>query len=126
MAAHAPQALDAAPAKGGGAHPCPSRNRPIDLVHLTRQTLGDLALEREVLGLMQRQILAFADRLELATDAERRQIAHALRGSARNVGAFSLSAAADALEAAPESRPARATLEAEMRRASVFIRSIGG
>jgi HPt (histidine-containing phosphotransfer) domain-containing protein len=126
MAATAPHVLDATPAKEGAARACPSRGRPIDLVHLTRQTLGDLALEREVLGLMQRQILAVADRLDLATEAERRQIAHALKGTARNVGAFALSAAAEALETVPGSLPACGALKAEMRRASVFIRSLGG
>lgn len=126
MAATAPQVFDTASGQGNEAGPCPSRGRPIDLVHLTRQTLGDLALEREVLGLMQRQILAVADRLDLATDAERRQIAHALKGTARNVGAFALSAAAEALEAVPGSLPASTALKSEMRRASLFIRSLGG
>ncbi|BDA85096.1 histidine kinase [Aureimonas sp. SA4125] len=104
---------------------CPSRSRPIDLVHLTRQTLGDRALEREILGLMQRQIIAFADRLHLATDAERGQIAHALKGAARNIGAFALAAAAETLEREPGSASAQAAMEAEMQRISLFIAALG-
>lgn len=80
----------------------PSGERPIDLVHLSRQTLGDHALELEVLGLMERQILAFSGRLGLATMQERRQIAHALKGAARNVGAFALAGAAETVEQAPD------------------------
>ena len=105
---------------------CPSRGRPIDLVHLTRQTLGDQALEHEVLGLMNRQIEAFAGRIDLATEDERRHIAHALKGAARNIGAFALADAAEAFEQAPAERTARAALGAEMVRTAAFIASLNG
>lgn len=100
---------------------CPSRGRPIDLVHLSRQTLGDTALEQEVLGLMGRQIEVFACRIDLATDEERRHIAHALKGAARNIGAFALADAAEVFEQAPADAAARAALGDEMRRTSAFI-----
>ena len=105
---------------------CPSRGRPIDLVHLTRQTLGDQALEHEVLGLMNRQIEAFSGRIDLATEDERRHIAHALKGAARNIGAFALADAAEAFEHAPTAKAAREALSAEMVRAAAFIASLNG
>ena len=103
---------------------CPSRHRPIDLVYLTRQTLGDRGLEREILGLMRRQISISADRLERDANPDLRQIAHALKGAARNIGAFALSDAAERLERAPGSAVALAALEIEMHRASRFITSL--
>jgi HPt (histidine-containing phosphotransfer) domain-containing protein len=103
---------------------CPSSDRPIDLVHLARQTAGDSGLEREVLDLMSRQIDAFSDRIALATEDERRHIAHALKGAARNVGAFALARAAEAFELAPRAAAAHDVLTAEMRRASAFIAAL--
>lgn len=100
---------------------CPSRGRPIDLVHLVRQTLGDEALEQEMLGLMIRQIQLVSARIDLATEAERRQIVHALRGAARNIGAFLLADAAEAFERQPDEKAVRAALAAEMARTAGFI-----
>ena len=61
---------------------------PIDLVHLARYTLGNKALEREILDLFVGQSLLILDRLTAAaTDKEWRDDAHALLGSARAVGA---------------------------------------
>lgn len=74
----------------------------IDLVHLARQTLGDNALERELLSLFARQAGEFAARLaglDGASDARRREeLAHTLKGSARAVGAFGVGHAAEAYE----------------------------
>ena len=38
--------------------PCPSKVRPIDLVHLAKQTMGDKTLEIEVLQMFARQARA--------------------------------------------------------------------
>ena len=78
----------------------------IDLVHLSRQTLGDAALESELLRLFEAQARAFAARLrapvaqnETARDMEQRIVlAHTLKGSARAIGAFALADAAQAYE----------------------------
>lgn len=104
---------------------CPSRSRAVDLVHLARQTSGDRDLEREVLGLMVRQIRAFESRLSLASGDERRHIAHALKGAARNIGAFALGDAAEAFENDPSSPSALAAFEADMRRTVAFILALG-
>ena len=76
----------------------------LDLVHLSRQTLGDSALEAELLRLFDRQAQQFGDRLrapapnETAKDEAR--LAHTLKGSALAVGAFAVAGAAQAFEEA--------------------------
>jgi HPt (histidine-containing phosphotransfer) domain-containing protein len=75
----------------------------IDLVHLSRQTLGDRSLETELLRLFQRQcsqILRRLEALETSRDAgARRDLAHTLKGSARAVGAVAIADAAERCEA---------------------------
>ncbi|GGD91287.1 hypothetical protein GCM10011390_07560 [Aureimonas endophytica] len=102
----------------------PSTERPIDLVHLASQTLGDRELEREILALMARQVEQCAARLELASEAERGALAHALKGSARNVGAFALADAAQAVEDHPAAAAALAAMREEIGRARDFIGSL--
>lgn len=76
----------------------------IDLVHLSRQTMGDSVLETELLTLFQRQALQFAERLaQAASEGEskwRADLAHTLKGSARAIGAFKLAQAAEDYEEA--------------------------
>jgi HPt (histidine-containing phosphotransfer) domain-containing protein len=72
---------------------------PIDIRHLQRMTLGDAALEREVLALFSLQAARLID--ELATrPAGAASLAHTLKGSALGVGALAVAEAADWLEAA--------------------------
>ena len=110
----------------------PSQRRAIDLVYLARQTLGDRALEAEILALMRRQIGVMATRLDAAGAEERRVIAHGLKGSALNVGAFDLAEAARTVEAARAAEgdgtedAALQRLRAEMRRVALFIEAVGG
>ena len=74
-------------------------NAPVDLVHLSRRTLGDRSLEREVLSLFVRQCDVYLERLHCARDGDaRRCAAHALAGSAQAVGAFAVAAEAFAIE----------------------------
>ena len=63
-----------------------SRARPVDLTHLSRQTLGDRALEQEVLQLFVQQALSVRDQIAEAGKSERLRLAHGLKGSARGVG----------------------------------------
>lgn len=77
----------------------PSFERPIDLVHLAKQTLGDRALEREILDLFSTQVKAVLSRLEEAAVADaRHDLAHTLKGSARAVGAWKVAAEAEGCE----------------------------
>jgi Hpt domain len=73
---------------------------PIDLMHLFRMTLGDHALEREVLALFDRQIDILIARMRAIDPSCAPALAHTLKGSARGVGAWPMARAAEAVEAA--------------------------
>jgi HPt (histidine-containing phosphotransfer) domain-containing protein len=77
-----------------------SLERPIDLVHLARMTLGDRGLEREVLALFDRQATVLLSRMRAASPGSVTTVAHTLKGSARGVGAWRVAAAAEAVELA--------------------------
>lgn len=72
--------------------------RPIDLVHLARTTLGDRGLEREVLQLFDRQSTLLIARMRSSAPAGIATLAHTLKGSARGIGAWRVARAAEALE----------------------------
>ena len=75
-------------------------DRPIDLVHLARMTLGDRSLEREVLQLFDRQSTLLIARMRAASPEGIALLAHTLKGSARGIGAWRVARAAEALELA--------------------------
>jgi HPt (histidine-containing phosphotransfer) domain-containing protein len=79
-------------------------DRPIDLVHLSRQSLGDRALERELLQLFDRQAEQIIARLDSEIGSGdrkwRRDLSHTLSGSARAVGALRVAITASAYEEA--------------------------
>ncbi len=103
----------------------PSFERPVDLVHLARQTLGDRALEREVLGLFQVQARAIYAQLETVSEANlRHDLAHTLKGSARAVGAWKVAQAAEACEQAQDWHAALVDLSARIDAALAAIDEI--
>lgn len=64
-------------------------SKPIDLVHLSRQTFGSKELENEVLNLFISHSRQCLIRLENAqTDKEWSDVMHTIKGSARGVGAW--------------------------------------
>ena len=79
-----------------------STERPLDLVHLSRQTLGDRVLEIELLELFDRQagqIMARLDSALCSSDRKwRHDLSHTLKGSARAIGAVKVALAAQAYE----------------------------
>jgi HPt (histidine-containing phosphotransfer) domain-containing protein len=90
---------------------------PIDFEHLSRMTLGDPALECEVLTMFVAQSARLVDQLS-GLPADAGAIAHTLKGSARAVGAFAVAEAAEQLETALSeadgakvAKPALATLK---------------
>ncbi len=99
----------------------PSTNRPLDLVHLARQTGSDRALENEILQLFRQQIALYASQLKMTSGRERKLIAHTIKGSARSVGAFSLSRIAAQIEDAPSDQSLIAAIEMEIARLRDFI-----
>ncbi|MDX3925404.1 MAG: Hpt domain-containing protein [Shinella sp.] len=108
-----------APDNPGGV--CPSKTRPIDLVHLARQTMGDKVLELEVLQIFARQARQGMKELAAADTTARTAIAHRLKGAARAVGAGAVAGAAQTLEQNPASAAAMATFAAAVVEAENFI-----
>jgi HPt (histidine-containing phosphotransfer) domain-containing protein len=101
--------------------------RPIDVEHLARMTLGDRALEREVLSLFVRQAEMLRTRMETATPDVIAAAAHTLKGSATGIGAWPIARAAAGVEAAAETSDHRrlqtaiASLDAAIANATAEI-----
>lgn len=73
--------------------------RPIDLVHLAKQCLGDEALELEVLRLFDTTISSYYDRLKLAASFDDLALAlHSIKGAAAGVGAWAIADLAKVME----------------------------
>ncbi|HZM95698.1 MAG TPA: Hpt domain-containing protein [Vicinamibacterales bacterium] len=103
-----------------------SVERPIDLVHLARMTLGERSLEREVLQLFDRQAMILMSRMQAASADAVASLAHTLKGSARAIGAAHVARAAEALElidvsASADLTRALAELRAATEQARDFI-----
>jgi HPt (histidine-containing phosphotransfer) domain-containing protein len=82
--------------------------RPIDFEHLSRMTLGDRALEREVLRLFVRQAEMLRARMETDRAGVIGAAAHTLKGSATGIGAWPIARAAADVEASAEAGDHRA------------------
>lgn len=105
--------------------------RPVDLVHLARQTFGNRALEREVLELFLTHIPLSMARLRAAsTDQAWREAAHSITGSARGIGAWIVAEAAAGAERmsgeqlAQGKAAAIAHLDKRIADATAFIRGL--
>ena len=72
--------------------------QPVDRSHLFRMTLGDHGLEGEVLRLFERQAGMLIGRMATAQPACIKALAHTLDGSARGIGAWRVSQAAQDVE----------------------------
>lgn len=73
--------------------------RPIDLVHLARQCLGDENLELEVLRLFDTTLASYFARVRLDAPADELAMAlHAIKGASAGVGAWCLADVAQSLE----------------------------
>ena len=108
-------------------------SRPVDLVHLSRYTLGERALEREVLELFCSQSSIYIERLHAArSDKDWKDAAHSLKGSATAIGAWRAAAAAasaEALsgEALSQARALRLSeIESSVREAERYIGALLG
>lgn len=80
----------------------PSKPDPevLDLAHLSRYSMGDRALEAELLSLFRAQVRMQASAIALADGAESWKFAtHTLKGVARTLGAWRIARTATALEA---------------------------
>lgn len=70
---------------------CDGTEKPIDLVHLSRLTMGDKDLELDVLKMFLAQIPNYLEMIKSANTPDEIYVAaHTLKGAASNVGAFAL------------------------------------
>ncbi|MCB1386022.1 MAG: Hpt domain-containing protein [Nitratireductor sp.] len=75
--------------------------RPVDLAHLSSQTMGDAALEGEVLSMFCTQSQIYLKMMQHSCDVTNRiRAAHSLKGAARSIGAFALADRAAEVETA--------------------------
>ena len=73
--------------------------RPIDLVHLAKQCLGDENLESEILRMFDKSLSTYFERLKVATAADDLHLnIHSIRGASAGVGAWTVSELAKAME----------------------------
>jgi HPt (histidine-containing phosphotransfer) domain-containing protein len=87
----------------GGLDHCPEATNKasvIDEEHLSRMTLADPSLEREVLQIYVRQSAIMLGRMTSGDPATVAAAAHTLNGSARGIGAWRVAKAAEQLEQA--------------------------
>jgi HPt (histidine-containing phosphotransfer) domain-containing protein len=121
-----------APRVGSFDFRCPDtgerRDLPVDLAHLRRYTLGDKALEIEILDLFLAQLpVTIASLRSAATERDWRMAAHALKGSSRAVGAWRIATLAQEAEGlAARAEPAAWSeaimkLEAAVSEANAFV-----
>jgi HPt (histidine-containing phosphotransfer) domain-containing protein len=83
----------------------------IDDDHLSRMTLGDRGLEREVLEIFVRQTVIMLERIAGAEPALAAAAAHTLTGSARGIGAWRVARAAEHLEQVASGKSGAAALD---------------
>ncbi len=99
-------------------------HRPVDLVHLSCQTMGDEELERDVLGIFVKQSSIYLKQLREAREAEvARQYAHQLKGAAKGIGAWELARIAEEVELSGKAD--LAAVESEITAVCDYIRVLG-
>ncbi|WP_193335296.1 Hpt domain-containing protein [Devosia beringensis] len=73
--------------------------RPIDLVHLAKQCMGDARLEQEILRLYDTTLKTYFGRLQLAASYDDLTLnIHSIKGASDGVGAFAIANLARAAE----------------------------
>jgi HPt (histidine-containing phosphotransfer) domain-containing protein len=102
----------------------PERLRPLDLAHLYRQTMGNRALEIEILDMFVKQLTSSMAAFAKADASERKRLAHALKGTGRSVGAFPLADIAERIEKSPFDRTYVAKLNDMAVRTCDFAASV--
>ena len=97
--------------------------KPVDLLHLSTQTLGDRELEKQVLGVFASQAGIYVKTWKAAEGGDaRRRAAHSLKGAARGIGAWHLAELAERAETPGFGEVD--VLEDEVARVCAYIRSL--
>lgn len=104
---------------GGG---CPTKRHAINMEHLSRQTMGDKSVEREVLAIFIEQARGCIEELARVNGLACKAIAHRMLGASRGIGAFAVAEAAQALEEDPSSTARIAAVRVAVDEAESFIR----
>ena len=102
----------------------PSASKPIDLVHLARQTMGDRTVEVEVLRIFARQARQALADFAVADQQAKIATAHRLKGAAQAVGAFPLSQFAEEIESGAVDSAHMAKMTAAITEAENFINKL--
>lgn len=76
----------------------PDSGASIDREHLERMTMGDAGLAAEVLRLFDTQAATLVSKMRQSDLESLKALAHALKGSARGIGAWHVATAAEAVE----------------------------
>lgn len=109
----------------------PYSRKPVDLVHLSRQTFGSKDLEAEVLNLFLSHSIQCLQRMQAAkTDQQWVDAAHSIKGSARAIGAWEVGDLAERYEqnaiagTLVEKAEAGRAIELAVKEANDYIRTL--
>jgi HPt (histidine-containing phosphotransfer) domain-containing protein len=106
----------------GHQHGSANQARPVDFDHLATQTMGDKALEAEVLQMFAKQARMLVQELAAGDAAAgTTATAHRLQGAAKAVGAFKVAATAERLENNPADAAELAAVHAAVVEVETFI-----
>lgn len=85
--------------KAGEANRSVYASRPIDLVHLSRQSLGDAGLEAEILRMFDQMVVTYMSKIRQSMNFDETLLnLHSLKGAAAGVGASNIAILAKAAE----------------------------
>lgn len=104
--------------------PARQTGRAIDLAHLMRRTMGDRALEQQVLAQFIRQAVAARDDILKGEVQGRLRLLLKLKGSARDIGAFRLADCLAELEKQPQDRQLLKTMSALIDELCNFVAAV--
>ncbi len=104
---------------------CASAGNPVDLVHLSKQSLGDRSLELEILSLFVSQSKLYIDRMENASTLDERKMAvHTILGSARGLGAWRVAAQAELIQQQCAMNASLDAIKAAVEEANLYIEKL--
>ena len=99
-------------------------DRPIDMLHLSKQTSGDSNLECELLTLFAKQVRESLSEMAICTEKQRAKMAGEVHNAAESIGAFDIAEKAGRVEADPADPISLAAFSNSVVKASTFIASL--